>query len=89
MKENVGRRDQVVRAVVGPALMGLGYTALNGHKGSLAGLGAIVGGAMLAESAVTRVCPLNRMLGIDSRDEALRMQDAEGAAAELTQGWPS
>lgn len=86
MKENVGRKDQVVRAVAGPAIFGLGYTSLGGREGNPAGLMAMVSGAMLAESAVTRVCPLNRALGIDSREPALRMRDAESASHELMLG---
>ncbi len=67
MKENVGGWDQVMRFVAGPGLMALGYFGLRGREGRLPGLLAMVGGALMAESAVTRVCPVNRMLGLDTR----------------------
>lgn len=66
MRENVGGADRVGRAVVGPALMALGLTWLGATRGSAVGLLATVGGALLAETAITRVCPLNEVLGIDT-----------------------
>lgn len=69
MKENVGNKDRLIRAVVGPALIGIGYLALGGNKGKLTGLSAIVGGSLLVESALTRVCPVNAFLGIDTREK--------------------
>jgi hypothetical protein len=56
-----------MRFVAGPGLMALGYFGLRGREGRLPGLLAMVGGALMAESAVTRVCPVNRMLGLDTR----------------------
>jgi hypothetical protein len=67
MKENVGTADRVARALVGPALMRLGYARLGGHYGRVAGLAAMISGALIIESAITRVCPLNALLGIDTR----------------------
>jgi hypothetical protein len=67
MKENVGTADQALRAVTGPALMALGYTRLGGHEGRTAGLAMIIAGVLLLESAITRVCPVNSLLGIDTR----------------------
>lgn len=67
MKENVGTTDRVLRSIVGPALLALGYTRLRGSAGKPAGLAAIVGGALVLESAITKTCPLNAMLGIDTR----------------------
>jgi hypothetical protein len=67
MKENVGRVDQSFRAVLGPALMVLGYSRLGGRFGSLKGLATLVAGATVIESAVTRVCPLNALFGVDTR----------------------
>lgn len=69
MKENVGNKDRLVRALVGPALIGIGYLALGGKKGKLSGIGAIVDGSLLVESALTRVCPVNGFLGIDTREK--------------------
>jgi hypothetical protein len=67
MKENVGRTDQLLRAAAGPALMLLGYTRLEGRRGRALGLAALVGGALVVESAITRTCPLNALLGLDTR----------------------
>lgn len=69
MKENVGKNDQLIRSIAGPALMGLGYFALGGNKGKLGGLAAIVVGTLLAESAITKVCPVNEFFGIDTREK--------------------
>ncbi|MGK4006766.1 DUF2892 domain-containing protein [Sorangium sp. So ce1036] len=70
MQENVGTLDRTARFVAGPLLMGLGATALGGLRGRPRGLLALVAGALIAESAVTRVCPVNRLLGIDTRGNA-------------------
>jgi uncharacterized membrane protein len=67
MKENVGTTDRVVRSVLGPALLVLGYRRLGARRGRLAGLATMIAGTLVIESAVTRVCPLNAALGIDTR----------------------
>lgn len=67
MKENVGTADRIVRSVAGPALIAAGYARLGGRHGQPAGLAAMMAGALVVESAVTRVCPLNAALGIDTR----------------------
>jgi hypothetical protein len=82
MRENVGRVDQVARWIAGPALMSLGYRRLGGRRGRKAGLAAMVGGALLVESATTRVCPLNALMGIDSRSEVERARDRRAALAD-------
>ena len=69
MKENVGRTDRIIRSIAGPALMAVGYSKLGGNQGDLKGLATIVAGATLLESAITRVCPLNGLFGIDSRSK--------------------
>ncbi|XYI02577.1 DUF2892 domain-containing protein [Sorangium sp. So ce1128] len=53
-------------------MMGLGATALGGLKGRPGGLVALVAGALIVESAITRVCPVNRLLGVDTRERELR-----------------
>jgi uncharacterized membrane protein len=68
MKENVGNRDRWMRSIVGPAMLAIGYSVLRGRRGRLPGLATMIGGALVAESAVTRVCPLNAALGIDTRE---------------------
>lgn len=67
MKENVGTEDQILRSFVGPALLILGYTKLGGRNGEKLGLGAMIFGALLLESVVTKVCPLNAALGINTK----------------------
>lgn len=67
MKENVERIDQTLRSVIAPVLLVLGYTALNGKRGGTIGLIAMISGALLVESAITRVCPINALLGLDTR----------------------
>lgn len=69
MKENVGKKDRLVRIIIAPALIGLGYTVLGGNKGRLGGLAAIMAGTLIAESAITKVCPVNALLGVDTREK--------------------
>lgn len=68
MQENVGNTDRTIRSIVGPALIGLGYTALGGNKGRPGGLATMLLGTLIIESAITRVCPANALLGIDTRE---------------------
>jgi hypothetical protein len=72
MKENVGRNDQTMRALVGPLLLTAGYAFLGGKRGKGKGLMAMVAGAMLTETAITRTCPLNKALGIDTTGETIQ-----------------
>lgn len=67
MKENVGKVDRIGRSVIGPALMGFGAIRWGGNRGEPAGLVAMVAGALIVESAITRVCPINAALGLDTR----------------------
>jgi uncharacterized membrane protein len=67
MKENVGGADQLLRTVIGPALITAGLTRLGASTGRTAGLLALVGGALILESAITRTCPVNAALRIDTR----------------------
>ena len=85
MKENVGTVDRVGRFVVGPALMALGYGKWGGNEGTPAGLAAIVSGALVLESAVTRVCPVNAVLGIDSRSSEEVKRDFERTMSSYEQ----
>lgn len=75
MKENVGKLDQAIRGIAGPSLMLAGYTALGGGKGRPLGLLSMMAGAVVLESAVTRVCPVNTALKIDSRSPRQRLED--------------
>ena len=66
MKTNVGHTEQIIRAIAGPALLALGLTVLGATKGRLAGILALVGGAIVTETAITRTCPLYSALGIST-----------------------
>jgi hypothetical protein len=86
MQENVGRADRIVRSIIGPALMLFGYGPLGARKGRGMGLLTVIGGALLVESAITRVCPVNALLGLDTRTEQERRRDREAAEhAEVAQ----
>ena len=69
MKENVGKKDRIMRSLVGPVLMVMGYTTLEGCKGKASGLATMIFGALVIESAITRVCPLNAAFGINTREK--------------------
>ncbi|GAB6060800.1 YgaP family membrane protein [Desulfonatronum parangueonense] len=75
MKENVGSVDQAVRGVLGPILICKGYFRLGGSKGRPLGLLAMLAGVSLLESAMTRVCPLSKYLGIDTRSMQEKRRD--------------
>ncbi len=69
MKENVGKKDRIIRSVIGPALVTIGYKGLGGNRGKITGLAAIVIGTAITQSSVTKVCPLNAFFGIDTREK--------------------
>ena len=66
MKENVGGADRAVRAVLGPALAAAGAVEVARGRRPIAAAAVLVAGALIAESAITRVCPLNELLGVDT-----------------------
>jgi len=68
VQENVGNRDRMMRSIVGPMLMGVGLTKMGARQGRPLGLATMIAGALIMESAVTRVCPVNAALGIDTRE---------------------
>lgn len=77
MRENVGRIDRIARAIVAPGLVALGYTRLGGHRGELPGIAVMMVGALVLETAITRVCPLNALLGLDTRTKRERARDLQ------------
>lgn len=66
MRENVGGMDRTMRLAMGPGLLALGYTALGGSRGRPAGLLAMIAGALVTETGITRVCPVNEAMGLDT-----------------------
>ena len=79
MKENVGSIDRAARSVLGPAMLVLGYSSLGGGKGKPLGLLTMMAGVSLIESAITRVCPLSALLGIDTRSTQEKIRDRNAA----------
>lgn len=75
MKENVGNVDRFFRAIAGPSLIMLGYSRFGGAQGRCIGLLSMMAGAAVTESAITRVCPLNSLLGIDTRSSRQMYRD--------------
>ena len=67
MKENVGRIDQTIRSIIGPTLFLAGYYSLEKKSRQKLPLAVMIGGALIIESAITRTCPLNAIMGIDTR----------------------
>ncbi|AHZ22421.1 DUF2892 domain-containing protein [Haloferax mediterranei ATCC 33500] len=73
MEMNVGGYDRIVRAILGPVLIIVGAAALAGVVPAMTGtLGLVVAGAallvgaVLAATAVTQKCPMNKALGINT-----------------------
>jgi hypothetical protein len=87
MQENVGGADRVFRAIAGPGLMVAGLTMLGARKGRVPGLTALVGGALLGETAITKVCPLNAAIGIDisGRSDGEQEQPLEWLVSEFAE----
>lgn len=98
MQENVGRMDSWIRLGLGGGLAVAGIRALKGGLVMPAVL--FTTSALLVKSAITRVCPVNGLLGIDTRkhdgradsgpkqvpmDPGKRMSDVAGG----TQGVPA
>lgn len=76
MRENVGGADRVARAVIGPALILLGLTELDALDGDLLGIITVVAGALIAETAITRVSPLNELAGVDTARRTMAIPPA-------------
>jgi hypothetical protein len=66
MQENVGNIDRWVRVAAGGALI-LGAARALGIRGAVAPALLFASGAVLLETALTRVCALNALLGVDTR----------------------
>lgn len=65
MQENVGNADRLLRMGIGASLVTAGLLRL--QKGRLGPALLFASGALILESAITRVCPINSLLGIDTR----------------------
>ncbi|HYQ02615.1 MAG TPA: DUF2892 domain-containing protein [Polyangiaceae bacterium] len=65
MQENVGHTDRLLRIGIGASLATMGLLRL--RSGRLGPALIFASGALLLESAITRVCPVKSLLGIDTR----------------------
>jgi hypothetical protein len=65
MQENVGNTDRLLRIGIGASLATVGILRI--RSGRLGPALLLASGALLLESAITRVCPINGLLGIDTR----------------------
>ena len=65
MKENVGNADRLLRVGIGASLLTAGVLRL--RSGKLGPSLLFASGALLLGSAIYRVCPMNSLLGIDTR----------------------
>jgi Ca2+/Na+ antiporter len=68
MENNVGAPDRLVRIGAGLVLLALGVAILAGlvETASLAGIGAAVVGLVLLATGTMRMCPIYRILGVDT-----------------------
>jgi hypothetical protein len=91
MQENVGNVERWGRAALGSALLAGSISAiLRKRPTAAAALGAT--GAVLLETAITRVCPVNAMLGIGARARASLQQErarALGTHRDFAGKWSS
>ncbi|WP_254532599.1 YgaP family membrane protein [Natrinema gelatinilyticum] len=72
MKHNIGSADRVVRLIGGALLVVIGVASLAGllEFGTVAGVGAVLIGAIFLGTALTRVCLVYRLLGIETSDSS-------------------
>ena len=68
MEHNVGASDRTVRIGAGILLLALGVAILAGllETASIAGLAAAVVGLVLLATGTMRMCPIYRILGVDT-----------------------
>lgn len=66
MQQNVGGTDRAARLIAGTALLGGGIFAASDPRWRTA---MLAGSAIALGTAVTRYCPANEMLGVDSTAE--------------------
>ena len=83
MKENLGRIDRIARAFIGPGLIAVGLGPLRGGRGCWQGLLAMGFGALITQTVVTGVCPLNALLRLDTRSALERERADREAIAKI------
>lgn len=70
MDKNVGGIDRIGRIVIGIVVAIAGIAALTGYwaVGTVAGVVAIIIGAILLATGTTQKCPINEAVGIDTTE---------------------
>lgn len=71
MEQNVGGNDRTARLILGPILAVVGILILVDvvSLSPLVGGGLVLVGAILLVTGLTRVCILNRLFGINTREK--------------------
>ena len=83
MRENVGRIDRIVPTLIGARLRAGGHWGgLKGHRTAVFGVAL---GGFLLESALTRVCPVSTLFGVDTRSTEERIRDFRGDVNEQSE----
>jgi hypothetical protein len=66
MRENVGGAERALRATIGPALVAWGWLVLAPARHKSGPVVLMLTGALVTETAVTKVCPVSAVFGIDT-----------------------
>lgn len=66
MTANVGNMDRILRGIVGVVLILLPFVSGFGAGSTVLTWGAVIVGAILALTAVFRMCPIYRILGLNT-----------------------
>ncbi|WP_254525661.1 YgaP family membrane protein [Natrinema caseinilyticum] len=72
MDHNIGSADRIVRLIGGAVLIAIGVASLVGLLGfgTVAGVGAVLIGAVFLGTALTRICLVYRILGVETTDSS-------------------
>lgn len=66
MRENVGGADRLLRVAIGPAVVLWGWILLSPAERKSGPVALMLTGALLSETALTKVCPVSAVFGIDT-----------------------
>jgi hypothetical protein len=66
MKENVAGAERALRATIGPALIAWGWMVLAPARHKSGPVALMLTGALVTETALTKVCPVSAVVGIDT-----------------------
>ena len=68
VRENVGGPERVLRATIGPALVAWGWLILGPTRRQSGPVALMIMGVLVTETAVTKVCPISAVFGIDTTE---------------------